>query len=117
MMQELLESAVPAAAGLPGSQQLADVGAIPCLVSVKGSQRCQLPVHRRRAHVRFHRRQHRHRAISPSWRQRQPGHVLAQVLQPHHSPVYSRRARNTQKSFRSWAYAFTVFGDRSMSVR
>ena len=66
---------------------------------------------------RFRRRQHRHQAVPPSRRERQPGHVLARSS--------SRTSRQSTPGGQGIpgspsdpvAYAFTVFGDRSMLVR
>jgi len=77
-----------AAAGqLPGAQQLADIHAVAGLMPIERGQRRQLPIDRDCTDMRVHRRQYRHRAVSARRRQPQPGHVLADVLQPHLPPI------------------------------
>ncbi len=60
---------------------------MPHLEEIERGQRRQLPADRGRAHMRLHRRQHRHRAGPARRGQAQPGHELADVLQPHLAPV------------------------------
>jgi hypothetical protein len=86
MVQERLPAAAPAA-GLPGGEQLPDDDTMPGVVGVERRQRRQLAIHRRRAHVRLDGRQHRNHAVPARLRQRQPGHELADVLQPRLPPV------------------------------
>ena len=72
---------------LPAGQQLAQVDAVAGGVLVERADRRQLPVHRRRAAVRRHRGQHRDPPVPGRRGQPQPGHELADVLQPDLAPV------------------------------
>ena len=74
-------------AGCQLRQQLAQVDAVPGGVLVERADRRQLPVHRRRAAVRLHRGQHRDPPVPGRRWQPQPGHELADVLQPDLPPV------------------------------
>jgi len=95
-MQERLPPAPPARQ-LPGRQQLPDISTVPRLMGVERRQRRQLPVDRRGGHLRGGRRQHRHQPGPARWRQRQPGHVLAEILQPGLPPVQAPPAQEGEK--------------------
>jgi hypothetical protein len=90
MVQERLPPAPPA--GPPGSQKVTDPGTVTGLVRIERAHRGELAVHRRGCHLSRHGRQHRDLARTARRRKLQPGHELADVLQPGLAPVQSPEA-------------------------
>ena len=90
MVQERLPPAPPA--GPPRGQQVTDPGAVAGLVRVERADGGELAVHRRGRHLSRHRRQRRDLARTASRRQLEPGHELADVLQPGLAPVQAAEA-------------------------
>ena len=62
----------------------------------------------------LHRWQHLHPALPSRRRQPYPRDVPGNFLEPDRPPVQAPKPRKVNQSFRSWAYALTVFGDRSI---
>ena len=60
-----------------------DIDAVTSGMGIERTQRRQLPVHRRLAAYRRHRRQHRHPPVTRLSRGTQPGHEPADIFQSH----------------------------------
>lgn len=116
VVQERLPRAAPPPRGLPGDQQFTEVDAVPGRMLVERGERRELPVHGRLRAVRFHRGQDRDAAVAHPGRSPQPGHELAEILQPRLPPVQPVLVQEAEVVLEDVG-VFTVFGDRSMSVR
>jgi hypothetical protein len=77
----------PAPGSLPRTEQFSDINAVAHLVLVERGERRELPVDRRCAEMRLDQGQHRQDAVATRGWQPQPGDELADVLEPHLSPV------------------------------